>query len=120
MVLLDAIGWWYGWGWLHLLSTIRQWLSRLASVFSVRQMLRTLLAPWKEDRTQSGQGLDGMMRALVSNGIARLVGFGVRLMFLLFYLLASLGLILGGGLLFLLWPLMPFLPFLLLIYGLTP
>lgn len=119
MTIIDAIGWWYGWGWMHILTVAQRRLARLYNVFSVRQMLRTLFAPWKEDRVAGAQGLDQMLRALLMNTVARLIGFGVRVMFLSFYVFLTLGVCLLAILAFLLWPILPALVPGLIITGLA-
>jgi len=119
MVLFDALSWWYGWGWLHIIEVARRWLARLYATFSVRQMMRTLFAPWKEDRVTGAQGLDGMMKALVMNGVARLIGFTIRVMFILFYAFLSLLVVIAGLGLFVIWPILPVSPLLAIIYGIS-
>jgi len=117
MVLFDAISWWYSWAWLHVLEVMRMWLRRLYNVFSVRQMLRTLFAPWKEDRVTGARGLDQMMSALVMNSVARLVGFSVRLIFLTMYTISSLFVVTAGVTTAIVWPIIPLSPILLLVLG---
>ncbi|MFO0955092.1 MAG: hypothetical protein U0526_00930 [Candidatus Saccharibacteria bacterium] len=117
MTIIDAVSWWYGWGWLHVLEVLKRRLVRLYNVFSVRQMLRTLFAPWKEDRVSGARGLDQMLRALVMNFVARLVGFSVRLMIVAFWALLSVVMILAGVTLFVAWPLLPALIAGLFVYG---
>lgn len=107
MTIIDAIGWWYGWGWMHILTVARRRLTRLYNVFSVRQMLRTLFAPWKEDRVSGAQGLDQMMRALLMNSVARLIGFCVRVMFLVFYVFLTIGVCVIALAAFVIWPVLP-------------
>ncbi len=120
MILIDAIAWWYSWGWSHVLNVGRDLLKRLYHTFSVRQMVRTLFAPWKEDRMTGSQGLDSMMRALVMNGVARLIGFFIRSIFLLIYGLATFGVTLGTGLIFVLWPMLPVMPLVAIFFGVLP
>ncbi|MCC7543748.1 hypothetical protein IT415_03525 [bacterium] len=117
MVLFDAISWWYSWAWLHVLEVAKIWLKRLYNVFSVRQMVRTLFAPWKEDRVTGAQGLDQMMSALVMNSVARLVGFSVRSIFLLMYAMLSAFVVLAGLFTAVAWPFIPLSPVLLLFLG---
>lgn len=107
MIFIDAIIWWYGWGWLHVLEVLRRRLIRFYNVFSVRQMLRTLFAPWKEDRVSGTRGIDQMMRALVMNLVARLIGFLVRLLFIIFWAVVSTVIIFVGVAVFIIWPLVP-------------
>lgn len=93
------------------------WLQRLYNVFSVRQMLRTLFAPWKEDRVTGARGLDQMMSALVMNSVARLVGFSVRLIFLTVFSILSLFVVVVGVTTAIVWPIIPLSPILLLLLG---
>lgn len=119
MIIIDAIGWWYGWGWLHVLEVMKRRLVRIYNIFSIRQMVRTLFAPWKEDRVTGSQGLDQMMRALVMNSVARLVGFSVRMMIIIFWALISSTIFFAGVLLFVVWPLTPVLTIALIVLGAT-
>lgn len=118
MTIIDALGWWYGWGWMHVFDVSRRRLVRLYHVFSVRQMLRTLFAPWKEDRIYGARGLDNMLRAAVMNGVSRLIGFLVRVAFLVAYVMASLALLVLTGIVMVVWPLTPLLIPALIIGGL--
>lgn len=93
-----------------------RWLLRLAfnvqrmlfQLFSVKFMLRTLVAHWRKDAVSYRQGsFTGMLKAWAWNMISRAVGFIIRLVVLvgwvvtegLFWPLAAVVL-----LLFLLWP----------------
>lgn len=117
MLITDMLTWWYGAGWAHVLSSARHALRKLYYSLSVKQMLRTLFAPWKEDHVEGGQGMDQMMRALVMNSVARLIGFFIRMIFIIFWLVTSLVLGLATLALLVIWPLMPALPVLALGYG---
>ncbi|MEI7819170.1 MAG: hypothetical protein WCI47_03560 [bacterium] len=117
MVLIDALSWWYSWGWFHVYDVMRLWLKKLYSIFSVRQMGRTLFAPWKEDRVDGAQGLDQMMKALLMNSVARLIGFTIRMIFLSFYAFLSLAVLIFGLGLLLVWPILPVSGVLVLIAG---
>ena len=119
MLLMDMLTWWYGVGWLHIISTARKNIRQLYYTLSVKQMLGTLFAPWKEDRMEAGRGLDQMMRAMVMNGVARLIGFLIRSIFIFIWLVSIFGILVGFAGLFIAWPLMPIVPIGALIYGLT-
>ena len=119
MVLFDAITWWYSWAWLHVLEVTRRRLTRLYNVFSVRQMLRTLFQPWKEDRVTGAQGLDQILRALVMNTVARFIGLCIRLIFLGIYVLSSLFIGATGLVVFVVWPVLPISSIILLIIGVS-
>ena len=80
-------------------------------------MLRTLFAPWKEDRVEGGQGMDQMMRALVMNSVARLIGFCIRMIFIGFWLGITVVLGVSALILMIIWPLMPALPIVAFFYG---
>jgi hypothetical protein len=119
MIIIDAVSWWYGWGWLHVFEVMKRRLARLYNIFSIRQMLKTLFAPWKEDRVTGAQGLDQMMRALVMNTVARLIGFSVRTMIILFWALISIVMLVVGIVVFVIWPLTPLLIIGLILMGIT-
>lgn len=117
MIIIDVVSWWYGWGWFHVLEVMKRRLVRIFNIFSIRQMLKTLFAPWKEDRVTGSQGLDQMMRALVMNAVARLIGFSVRTMILLFWAVVSIAMLAIGIGVFVIWPLAPFLVVALTVWG---
>lgn len=119
MLITDMLTWWYGPGWLHVIQSAKDSARKLYYSLSVKQMLRTLFAPWKEDRVEGGQGLDQMMQAMVMNLVARLIGFTIRIIFIFAWLAGTALLILTAGSLVILWPIFPLLPFVAIALGIA-
>ncbi len=113
--MLTAIAlfrWWYGSGWLWPINHGKQQVSELTKQFSIKILLKTLGAPWKQIISSPGQisGLDNKIRAFIDNLVSRIVGFCVRLVVLcaaliliLFWAIVSICLVLA-------WPFIPILP----------
>jgi hypothetical protein len=77
-MLIAFFSWWYGSGWQQVVRSLRPRLRAVAENFSVRQLLRTLFAPWKRITTPPGRSLEDRMHAVVDNAFSRVVGFVVR------------------------------------------
>lgn len=109
MLFIDFLTWWYGPGWKQVASDCFRRMSKVADVFSVPILLRTLFAPWRRIITYPGAGLDAKIRALGDNLVSRCIGFTVRFL----VLIAAAILIVLAGILGLagavLWPLVPLL-----------
>lgn len=111
--------WWYVHGWQAAAKSLLQLLGRVAEMFSVPILLKTLLAPWKQTVNVPGPNTPLNVRAQwwLGNQISRVVGFGIRLLTII-AAGVTLGLILTvGGLLLLSWYLLPPLVVVLLVAG---
>jgi hypothetical protein len=117
MLIMAFLQWWYGPGWQDTATRVTNRTRALYLEFSVPILLRTLLSPWRRIIT-AGEGSFGQRgRALVDNAVSRLVGFMVRVI-ALFTALILMGLTIGlGGLLVLVWPLVPVAGIALLVLG---
>lgn len=118
MLLVAFFGWWYGPGWRDAAAQLRARMHATVLTFSVPILLRTMFAPWRRIVTSPGGSLQEKGRAMVDNAISRCVGFAVRLLALL-----SAGLLLTvyavlGGLILVLWPVLPVLGIVLIVVGL--
>lgn len=118
MFMLDLVSWWYGSGWVGVLSATRRRLAGLAEAFSTKTLLHTLFAPWRRIITYPGASIDAKLRAFGDNLVSRCVGFTVRF-FVLFAAAVSFIFLCGVGLAELIvWPLLPFLALALIVKGL--
>jgi hypothetical protein len=118
MLLVAFIGWWYGPGWRDAAAQLQGRLNTTILTFSVPILLRTMFAPWRRIVTRPGGSLQDKARAMVDNAVSRFVGLAVRLL-----ALASAGILLTvytviGGIILVLWPLLPVLGPALIIVGL--
>ena len=94
-----------------------EWLSGLTERFSVGILLGTLFSPWKRIISYGDKSIAEQMRALVDNGVSRLVGFTVRVIVLLaaFVVLTS-GLVFSVALV-VFWPFVPLASLALIVFG---
>jgi hypothetical protein len=118
MLLLAFTQWWYGPGWRDAADRLTARLSNTYLTFSLPILLKTMFAPWKRIVTYPGVSIQDRTRAAIDNLISRIVGFGVRL-FALIAAIAIMGAtMLFGGLILILWPVLPLLGPILIVAGL--
>lgn len=77
-----------------------------------------MFAPWRRIITPPGGSLEQRVRALLDNTVSRLVGFAVRLIALIAACVLIALYTLIGGLIVLLWPVLPILGPALVVGGL--
>lgn len=106
-MLLALFSWWYGQGWRQVAGSFQPRLQAVADSFSVKQLTRTLFAPWRRIITPPGRSLEDKMRAWADNMFSRVIGFIVRLLVLLTAALAALAIALLTTAETVLWPLVP-------------
>jgi hypothetical protein len=119
MLALAFFSWWYSRGWQQLGERILNLIKETERSFSVSLLIRTLFKPWRRIITYPGSGLAAHFQSLVDNSISRLVGLAVRLAVLFAALITTIVLTLIGGVLLLIWPLLPAGILLTLILGFT-
>ena len=82
----------------------------LAQYFSVKVMLRTLVAPWRKDQVRYGAGgISGIVMVFAWNMISRGIGFIVRTSVVSVWVIMAVVVLLFGivfFIAFLLWPLL--------------
>jgi hypothetical protein len=108
--------WWYSKGLNSLFEFLTVFFVHTSDYFSPLDIIANFFRPWKRNVSQKGRGLDALGEWFADNLVSRLVGFFMRfililsyVVFLIFYLA-----FLVASILF--WILMPFLVFLALIY----
>lgn len=107
MILLELFIWWYGPGWLTMFERIGQRTQKVARIFAIPTLLKTLFSPWKRIVTSNAKGIDAKMRALVDNVVSRTVGFIVRVFVLIAAAVSLAAALIFGAALALAWPLIP-------------
>jgi len=124
MIIVWALSWWYGAGWKARLFELQERLSSSYDYFSIGLLVRTLFAPYKQISAGRVAGsIEVRWRAFVDRLISRIIGAFVRLLFIV---VGSVWLTLQavvGGLMLLLWPvapLMPFVGFVVMLSGWVP
>jgi hypothetical protein len=119
MFLVGFFEWWYGPGWRDAAQRLRTRLHDTYLGFSVPLLARTIFAPWRRITSAPGASLQDHMRAMVDNLVSRAVGSTVRI----FTLIAALGIMAAyatiGGLLLVLWPVLPLLGPVLIVWGIV-
>lgn len=124
MMVLALFSWWYTTGWARLLMRVSQRIESVLESFSVALLARTLFDPFRQISAGGVQGPLGVqMRAFGDRLFSRVFGAGVRTMFILMGIIASLFVALAGLVELLLWPLLPLLPLVglaLMLSGWTP
>lgn len=118
MLLVGFFSWWYGPGWRDTADRLNTKLTESYQLFSVTTLVNTFFEPWRRIITPPGSSLQDHARSWVDNCISRAVGSTVRLLTLL-----VAGLVMGfytvaGGIILILWPILPFIGPLLIIGGL--
>jgi hypothetical protein len=118
MLLAAYIRWWYGPGWRDSAGRLQARLTKTYFTVSVPILLTTMYAPWRRIVSAGGGSLGDRFRAGVDNVVSRGVGFGVRLMALGAACFIMLVTALVGGVILLLWPVIPLLGPALVVGGL--
>ncbi|HUD11971.1 MAG TPA: hypothetical protein VMS08_06175 [Candidatus Saccharimonadia bacterium] len=118
MLIAAFLEWWYGAGWRDASFRLKNRLKMTYLSFSVPILLRTMFAPWRRISTPPGSSIQQKLTAVLDNVVSRAVGFVVRLMALIMGCLLLLIYSLVGGLLLILWPVLPILGPALIVGGL--
>jgi len=118
MLAVAFFSWWYGQGWKSVLDSYDTRLKTSGEYFSVKQLLRTLFAPWRRIISYSGTSLADRFKAWGDNIVSRVVGFTVRCIVLFASLLFAVAIIIFTTIELLAWPLLPVLAPILIFVGL--
>lgn len=120
MLFVAFISWWYGEGWRNTVRRTRYYLTSLARNFSIGILLKTLFVPWKQIDAHGwlNQSLADKFRHGLDKFVSRFVGFGVRSLTLLGASLSFIVLMLLRVVWIIIWPVLPLLVPIGLLYGL--
>jgi hypothetical protein len=111
MFLVGILSWWYGNGWLSRIQLIKERLAASADFFSVGLLASTLFAPFRQISVGRVSGPIGdQIRAFFDRLISRIVGGFVRTFMIVFGLVAMFIQVVFGGIVLLLWLILPLLP----------
>ncbi len=116
MLLMSFFTWWYGPGWFRNFTQSKVHIANFSKNFSVSILFKTLFAPWKQIYS-TAQGRQTAVDKFTDQLISRLVGFAVRSMTLLFASLGLLFIAVFQLLWILLWPFLPMLVVVALLYS---
>lgn len=105
--------WWYTAGWTNSFVAVFWRVKMLAAELSMGILLSTLFEPWKQITTYSGPSaaLDTKMRVLLDNIFSRVFGFVIRIFVIFIGSILCMAVFVFGVALAVLWPAVPFLPF---------
>lgn len=119
MLFLDFIKWWYGPGWVLRVKLLFAHEKNWLDYFSVNILLQTMFSPWRQNITSLGRdsSIQSKMSAAVDNLVSRLVGFTVRVFALFAAGVTAVVVLVFNLLLIVCWPLIPFLPIVILASG---
>lgn len=114
----DIFGWWYSQGMREFLVYLKAFFLKITDLFSVKMLLRTFFAPWKRDIVSlEGLPFNLMMRVIIFNLVARLIGAVIKT-FILFIYLFAMAIFLGLALfLVLIWLFLPLISIVGIIFG---
>lgn len=117
MLALSFFQWWYGPGWSRFISSWSHDVRRIWLGFSGPLLLRTLFSPWRRIITAGGGSFDQRMRAAVDNTVSRFVGLLARTT-VVFAAVTLIGLrTAAAAVQTVAWPVLPFLPLVVLFAG---
>ncbi len=118
MVLFNFFIWWYSVGWTRVPKEIRRKSRFILQYFSLTIILKTLFSPWKRDITYaSSKAIEDRFHALLGNLVSRFIGFLIRIIFMLIAVLGVVLIAVFGGILYIIWPLLPLSPLLFIYLG---
>jgi hypothetical protein len=119
MLMVAFLQWWYGPGWRDASSRLMARLHDTYLTFSLPILVRTLFAPWRRIISPAGASLQARFRAVIDNAVSRAVGFTMRLSLLVAALVILAFNLILGGLILVLWPVIPALGPILIVVGLV-
>lgn len=112
MFIVGILSWWYGAGWREQARNLRERLAGLLDFFSIGLLLKTLFAPFRQISAGRVSGPLGVqLRAFADRLVSRLIGAMVRSAVLVVGVIAVVLYALVGGLLLVLWAVVPIVPF---------
>jgi hypothetical protein len=124
MVIVWAISWWYGSGWLGQFARLRSQLSASYDYFSIGLLLRTLFSPFRQISAGRVDGPLGVkMRAFVDKLMSRFIGAFVRLGLVVagtIWLILQAVIGMSGLLLWTIVPILPLFGFVMMLSGWVP
>jgi hypothetical protein len=111
MFIVGILGWWYSTGWKQRLMTLRERVASTADYFSIDLLLKTLFSPYRQISAGKVQGsINVQLHAFFDQMISRIIGAIVRSFMIIFGIVSILAYVLIGGVLVILWGVIPLLP----------
>ena len=111
MFALDAVIWWYKGGWSYIGRRSGRRLKRVADMFSVVTLLKTLFSPYRETYSGKAQGsLSDRLHALGDTLISRCIGLIVRICVIFIAVISLIVTLFITIVSLVIWPFIPLLP----------
>lgn len=111
LLVVELLRWWYTDGLRQRVRQIANQLGGTIDYFSMDLLLKTLFSPFRQISAGSVDGpLEVKLRALVDKLFSRVIGAFIRLILLVIGIVSILLLTVIGGLLLIMWVLVPLLP----------
>lgn len=111
MLVISFFGWWYGRGFKNYLAGFVDNLRDLLDFFSIRLLVRSLFAPFRQISAQRSANipLNARIHEWLDLQISRMIGATVRFAILIIGTIALIARLVIGLIITILWPLMPLL-----------
>ena len=123
MLAQGLISWWYVDGYKLFAGTLWTKIGDTVDLFSIGSLIKTLFAPYRQiAANETGVSFDDKILAFIDRLVSRFVGGVVRLGIVLIGIVIILLQSIGSLLAILVWPLLPFVPLLLIMltcFGVT-
>lgn len=122
MLALNIIEWWYVRGWMLFVQNLRQKLHNDADFFSIGLLFRTLFEPFRQISANSeaaSEDLPGRLSVFFDKLLSRVIGAVVRTIIIFVGILLMILEAIFGLILIILWPAVPFLPILGIVFSIT-
>ena len=111
MFIVGIFSWWYGKGFIRRIQIIKNHLVVLTDFFSIKLLLSTLFAPFRQiSANVVGTSLAEKMRAVFDKLLSRIIGAVVRTFLIIIGLIAIFFQILLGAVILVFWFIIPILP----------
>lgn len=120
MFIVGMFTWWYSGGWLQCVLSVRDRLLSTYDYFSIDLLIKTLFAPFRQISAGKVRGPIGVqLRALFDQLISRVIGGVVRSAVIVIGSLTLCIVALLGAFRIVIWPLIPLLPIVGVVFAMT-
>jgi len=107
MFISSFFSWWYTSGWKQVITSLNRRMKIILELFSVKQLLQTLLSPWRRIISYPGSSFGDKFRAIGDNLVSRVIGFVVRIFVLIAALATSIIVFIISLIELIIWPILP-------------
>jgi len=120
MFVASFLSWWYGAGWRGRIVKLREQLASTLDYFSIDLLLRTLFSPFRQISAGQVDGPIGVkFRAFLDRLVSRIIGSIVRGLMIIAGIVTILFHTVIGGVMLAAWAVIPLLPAVLIVLGVT-